>query len=298
MDFPNIDPVIFSLNLFGFELALRWYALAYIAGLLIGWRMVAALVKRPALRPGNTAPMTPKQPEDLLTWMILGVIIGGRLGFVLFYQPAYFAANPFEIIRVDQGGMSFHGGFLGVIVGTLLWARSNRVPTLQVGDAVALAAPLGILFGRLANFINGEIWGRPTLSGWGVVFPDPRAQICPPGWVAEVCARHPSQLYEAALEGAILLAVMLYLALRTRALKAPGTLIGTFFVGYGAARTFVEGFRQGDVQFVTADNPFGQVIRFGPAIDAAGLTMGQILSIPMVIIGIAIFLWARRYASP
>ena len=297
MDFPNIDPVIFSLNVFGFELALRWYALAYIAGLLIGWRMVVALVKRPTLWPGDTAPMTPKQPEDLLTWMILGVIIGGRLGFVLFYQPAYFAANPFEIIRVDQGGMSFHGGFLGVIVGTLLWARRNSVPVLQVGDAVALAAPLGILFGRLANFINGELWGRPTLSSWGVVFPDPRAQICPPGWVADVCARHPSQLYEAAFEGAVLLTVMLYLALRTRALKSPGTLIGTFFLGYGAARTFVEGFRQGDVQFVTADNPFGQVIRFGQGIDAAGLTMGQILSIPMVLIGIAILLWARRNAT-
>ncbi|MEL6647608.1 MAG: prolipoprotein diacylglyceryl transferase [Pseudomonadota bacterium] len=297
MPFPEIDPILFSVTLFGVELALRWYALAYILGLLLGWRMVVWLMRKPELWPGGKAPMRPDQPEDLLTWMIIGVVIGGRLGFVMFYQPGFYLENPWLIPRIDQGGMSFHGGFLGVVVGVLLWCRRHRLPLWQVGDAVALAAPLGILFGRLANFINGELWGRPTLASWGVVFPDPRAQICPPGWVAEVCARHPSQLYEAALEGVVLLAVMWWLALRAKALLSPGMLVGVFFVGYGAARAFVESFRQGDLQYVTALNPYGHVLRFGNTFDAFGITMGQVLSLPMIIVGIALILWSQRRAQ-
>ncbi|MGB0498788.1 MAG: prolipoprotein diacylglyceryl transferase [Rubricella sp.] len=293
MPFPEIDPVIFSVELFGFTLALRWYALAYIAGLLIGWRMVVWLLRRDGLWPGNRAPMEPGAAEDLLTWMILGVVIGGRLGFVLFYAPEFYLANPGQIIRIDQGGMSFHGGFLGVIVGIALWCWRKGLAVLQVGDAVALAAPLGILFGRLANFINGELWGRPTEAPWGVVFPAEAARICPPGWVAEVCARHPSQLYEAALEGLLLLLVMWWLALRRGALKRPGLLIGVFFAGYGLGRSVVEFFRQGDAAFVSATNPFGHVIRFGDTADAFGFTMGQVLSLPMILIGIGFILHAR-----
>lgn len=297
MPFPDIEPVIFSITVFGIELALRWYALAYIAGLLLGWRMVVALCRRPGLWPANQSPMRPDQPEDLLTWMLLGVVIGGRLGFVLFYQPGFYLENPWLIPRIDQGGMSFHGGFLGVIAGVFLWTRRNGAPLWQVADAVALAAPLGILFGRLANFINAELWGRPTLSSWGVVFPDPRAQICPPGWIAETCARHPSQLYEALLEGLVLLCVMWWLALRGKGLKIPGRMVGIFFLGYGAARSFAEGFRQGDAQFVSADNPFGHAIRFGTGPEAMGLTMGQILSLPMIMIGIWLLVRSARQAK-
>ncbi|MBB5515593.1 phosphatidylglycerol:prolipoprotein diacylglycerol transferase [Rubricella aquisinus] len=284
MPFPDIDPVIFSVELFGVTLALRWYALAYIAGLIAGWQIMARMMKRPALWPNNTAPMTPQQPEDLLTWMILGVVIGGRLGFVLFYQPAYYFANPVEIVMIQNGGMSFHGGFAGVIVAGLIWARCNGVPAWQLGDAVALVAPIGLCLGRIANFINGELWGRVTDVPWGVVFPSAEAQICPPEVLAAVCARHPSQLYQAGLEGLVLFAVLAYLAFRRGALKRPGTLIGVFFIGYGIARSFVELFRQPDAQFVTAGNPLGHVIALGEM----GLTMGQVLSLPLIVIGVII----------
>ncbi|MEM6905966.1 MAG: prolipoprotein diacylglyceryl transferase, partial [Pseudomonadota bacterium] len=198
--FPEIDPALFTIELGGFEFALRWYALAYIAGLLIGWWLCVRLVKRPTLWPGNKSPMTPAQPEELLTWMVLGVIVGGRLGFVLFYNPSHFVTHPWEIPQIWQGGMSFHGGFLGVIVATIFYTRSKSIPLLQAGDAVALAAPVGIFLGRLANFINGELWGRPTDVPWGMVFPSVEAaglsypQLLPGG---ENVPRHPSQLYEA-----------------------------------------------------------------------------------------------------
>ena len=180
LPFPDIDPVLFSLRLGGLELAIRWYALAYIAGLLLGWRYVAFLCRRPALW-GGAAPMRPEQSDDLLTWMILGVILGGRLGYVLFYQPAFFAANPAEILAVWRGGMSFHGGLLGVAAGVVGFSLRNRLPILSVGDAVAAAAPIGLFFGRLANFINAELWGRPSTAPWAVVFPGEAAQTCPPG---------------------------------------------------------------------------------------------------------------------
>jgi phosphatidylglycerol:prolipoprotein diacylglycerol transferase len=232
------------------------------------------------------------QPDDLLTYMVIGVILGGRLGFVLFYQTSYYLQNPTEIFLVWQGGMSFHGGFLGVILGVILFCWRNNAPLLQVSDAVALAAPIGIFFGRLTNFINAELWGRPTEAPWGVIFPGIEAQTCPDWWTA-VCARHPSQLYEAALEGAVLFAAMIYLALRRRALKQPGVMVGVFFLGYGMARTIVENFRQGDLQFTSVDNPWGQVLRLGTGPEAWGLTMGQILSLPMIAIGIAILLTRR-----
>ncbi len=285
LPFPTIDPAIFTLDLGFMQFSLRWYALAYIGGLVLGWRLVVLLMRRPLLWPGERPPMTPEAPEDLLTWMAVGVILGGRLGFVAFYQPGYYLSHPLEILAIWTGGMSFHGGFLGVVLAVILWSRRNAAPLWQAADAVALATPTGLLFGRLANFINGELWGRPTDVPWAMVFPDPRAGGVP---------RHPSQLYEAALEGAALGALMWWLALRRGWLKRPGALAGLFFLGYGLARAFVEGFRQGDAQFVGPENPNGQVWRLGGGPDAWGLTMGQILSLPMAAVGAVILLWAWR----
>ncbi|MEM8791729.1 MAG: prolipoprotein diacylglyceryl transferase [Pseudomonadota bacterium] len=295
--FPEIDPALFRLELGGMEFALRWYALAYIGGLLGGWWLMVRLMKRPALWPGNRAPMTPAQPEELLTWMVVGVVLGGRLGFVFFYNPGYFLANPAEILQVWQGGMSFHGGFIGVILATIIYTRAKGIPLLQAGDAVALATPFGLFLGRMANFVNGELWGRPTEVSWGMVFPSVEVmgqsfpQLLPGG---ENVARHPSQLYEAALEGLLLFIVMWWLALARNWLKHPGALIGIFFIGYGAARTFVENFRQGNSEFITPNNPFGHYLRFGDLPDSGGLTMGQILSLPMIAIGVVFLLLAFR----
>src|SRR6056297_68163 len=232
--FPNISPEIFSVILFGIEFALRWYALAYIVGIIIGWRLVVAAVKRPHLWANDTPPMDARAVEDLLTWVILGVILGGRLGFVIFYQPAYYLANPIEILQVWQGGMAFHGGLLGVVAACVLFSWRRGIPWLWVADVLCMATPAGLLLGRIANFINAELWGRPTDVPWGVVFPSAAAQDCPD--ILGLCARHPSQLYEAALEGLILGAVLLWLGWRRGALKTPGTLTGLFFAGYGAAR--------------------------------------------------------------
>ena len=292
LPFPDIDPALVSVTLFGHELAIRWYALAYIAGLLLGWRYVAALCRRPALW-GGTAPMRPEQADDLLTWMILGVILGGRLGYVLFYQPAYFAAHPGEILAVWQGGMSFHGGFLGVAAGVIGFSLKNRLRILSVGDAVSAAAPIGIFFGRVANFINAELWGRPSTAPWAVLFPGEAAQTCPPDWTGP-CARHPSQLYEAGLEG-LALFLLLFLAIRAGALARPGRVFGLFLIGSALARVALEGFRQADAQFVTPDNPHGHVIRLGAE---WGLTMGQSLSLPMLAVGLLLVaLSARRARS-
>jgi len=288
LQFPNIDPVLVSVHLFGIELAIRWYALAYIGGLVLGWRYVVALVRRPGLW-GGTPPMRPEQADDLLTWMIFGVILGGRIGYVLFYQPAYFAANPAEILAVWQGGMSFHGGMLGVATGILLFSLKNGLRPLPIGDAVAAAAPIGLCLGRIANFINGELWGRPSTAPWAVVFPGEAALSCPIDWVGP-CARHPSQLYEAALEGVVLFLV-LFIAIRRGALARPGRVFGIFLVGYALARVALEGFRQADQQFVSAANPHGHVIAFG---DGFGLTMGQTLSLPMALVGLFLILRARR----
>jgi len=286
--FPDISPEIFSISLFGITFALRWYALAYIGGILIGWRLIVMAVSRPQLWPGDTAPMSKEQVEDLLTWIILGVILGGRLGYVLFYKPAYYLDNPSEILMVWQGGMAFHGGFLGVVVAAWIWAGRQGVNRLSLGDSLALAVPTGLLLGRVANFINGELWGRPTDVPWGVAFPGPSAQTCE--GVIGLCARHPSQLYEAALEGLLLGTLLLILAFRRGGLKVPGQLMGLFVAGYGLSRFIVEFFRQADDQFITLDNPMGYVIQMGQA----GVTMGQILSLPMLLIGLAIFFWARR----
>jgi phosphatidylglycerol:prolipoprotein diacylglycerol transferase len=289
--FPNISPEIFSITLFGFEFALRWYALAYIAGILIGWRMVVMTVKTTRLWLNNQPVMTPNQIEDLLTWVILGVILGGRLGYVFFYQPSYYLQNPTEILFVWQGGMAFHGGLIGVIVAGWIFTSYHKIPKLGAADVMALGVPPGLLLGRLANFINAELWGRPTDAPWGVAFPTQAAQFCPD--VVGLCTRHPSQLYEALLEGLILGALLLWLAWRRNAYKTPGLIAGTFFAGYGFARFAVEFVRQPDAQFVSVGNPLGLAIEAG----GYGLTMGQILSVPMILLGIYLITQARRMKS-
>ena len=288
--FPDISPNIFSITILGIEFALRWYAMAYIAGILIGWRLALISLQKPALWPDKGAPMTPPQWEDMITWIIIGVIIGGRLGYVLFYQPAYFAQNPGSIIQVWQGGMAFHGGFLGVVTSVFIYCKRHGLPLASTADLLALCSPAGLLLGRCANFINAELWGRPTDLPWGVAFPGIAAQDC--GQLEGLCARHPSQLYEALLEGLILGLVLLWMAYRQGGLKLPGWITGLFFVGYGLSRFIVEFFRQPDAQFVTLENPVGLAWHIG----SIGLTMGQLLSLPMIAVGVFLCLKARRHA--
>lgn len=286
--FPNLSPEIFSISLFGFEFALRWYALAYILGILVAWRLGVMAVRRARLWPAHTPPMTPTQIEDLLTWIILGVILGGRLGFVAFYQPAYYLQNPVQILFVWQGGMAFHGGLLGVVVASWLFTLRHALPTLGTADLVAHTVPCGLLLGRLANFINAELWGRPSDLPWAVIFPGAAAQDCP--GVTGLCARHPSQLYEAALEGAILGLLLLWLVYRRGAFKRPGLTVGVFLAWYGAARFVVEFVRQPDAQFISDGNPLGLALQSG----GYGLTMGQLLSLPMIALGLWLIARARR----
>ncbi len=292
ISFPNISPEIFSIELFGFNLALRWYALSYIVGIALGWFVIAAALKRPQLWPNDTAPMDKSYLEDLLTYIVIGVIAGGRLGYVLIYDPAHFIQNPLEIPMIWTGGLSFHGGFLGVILAVTLFSRRKSVPLPQLSDVIALAATPAILLVRCANFINGELWGRPTDVPWGVIFPSAAAQDCPEV-TAILCARHPSQLYEAALEGLLLGALLFYLAFRRGAFKMPWLMTGVFFFVYGTARFLVEFVRQPDAQFRGPDNPLGWALDFGEW----GVTMGQILSTPMILIGLALIITARRRAQ-
>ena len=285
--FPNLSPNIFSISLFGMEFALRWYAMAYIVGIIIGWRIIVAALRRPALWSKDTSPFSPEQAEDLLTWIVVGVILGGRLGYVFFYQPAYYLQNPLEIPAIWTGGMSFHGGFLGVVLLAYIWTRRNKVALWPLADSLAIAVPPALLLGRVSNFINAELWGRPTDAPWGVIFPGEAAQACE--GIIGACARHPSQLYEAALEGLILGAVLLYFAFRRGLLKRQGAATGIFFAGYGMARFAVEFVRQPDAQFVTLNNPLGLAWQ----VNGYGLTMGQFLSLPMIFVGL--FLIRRAF---
>lgn len=286
--FPDISPEIISISLFGMTFALRWYAMAYIVGILLGWRLVLRAANTPRLWRGDKSVMTPAQIEDLLTWVILGVILGGRLGYVLFYQPGYYLSNPAQILRVWEGGMSFHGGALGVIIAAFLYTGRHQIARISAGDLVALGIAPGLFLGRIANFINAELWGRPTDLPWGVAFPTEAAQYCPD--VIGICARHPSQLYEAALEGLILGALLIWLVWRRGAFKTPGLVMGAFLAGYGLARFAVEFVRQPDAQFVTESNPLGLAWQVG----GYGLTMGQILCLPMIAVGVFFILRARR----
>ncbi len=286
--FPDISPVLVEIPLGFTTLPIRWYALAYIIGIWLGYRLVKHTLARPHLWKDDTPPLTHEQLEALLTWIILGVILGGRIGYVLFYGQGVFLDDPMAIFRVWEGGMAFHGGFLGVMIAGLLFCWKNKVPAASLADALAIGTPPGLLLGRIANFINAELWGRPTDAPWGVIFPGTAAQNCPD--VTGPCARHPSQLYEAGLEGLLLGALLVGMIYFGGWLKRPGVICGTFIAGYGLSRFIVEYFRQADAQFITAENPLGYILRLGDA----GVSMGQLLSLPMVGIGLLIFALALR----
>ena len=283
IDFPAFKPIAIEIGPF----AIRWYALAYICGIVFGWLYARSLLTKERLW-GGPAPMSLVQIDDFILWVTLGMILGGRTGYVLFYNLPFFIEHPAASFRQWEGGMSFHGGFLGVATAGLVFSLRHKASLLSVADLLALATPPGLFLGRLANFINNELWGRPTDVPWAVIFPGDAAQDCL--GVVSVCARHPSQIYEALLEGLLLGTVLIYLAWRRGWLKMPGALTGTFLVGYGAARSFVELFRQPDAQFVAPGNPVGHAIHFGDW----GLTMGQVLSAPMILVGLALILFAVR----
>jgi phosphatidylglycerol---prolipoprotein diacylglyceryl transferase len=281
--FPPISPVIFQISLAGMTFALRWYALAYIAGLLIAWAMMRKAIRTPRLWP-DAPPLSIEQLERLMTWVILGVILGGRFGYVLFYQPGYYLVHPGMILRVWEGGMSFHGGFLGVVIAAILFCWREKISMLGLGDLFGMATPPGLLLGRLANFVNAELWGRPTDLPWGVIFPGEAAQDC--GQLVGFCARHPSQLYEALLEGLLLGSLLLWGVWRAGWFRWPGRTMGTFIAGYGMVRFVIEFVRQPDQQFVTDGNPLGLAWQVG----GWGMTQGQALSLPMIALGLW-FIW-------
>ena len=260
--YPVIDPVLIDIG----PVPIRWYALAYIAGLILGWAYAGWLVQQDRLWGGLHRP-SKASLDDLIVYVALGVVFGGRLGYVLFYNPGFYLVHPEEIYAVWKGGMSFHGGMAGAALGVWVFARRAGVPVLSVGDICSTVAPIGLLLGRIANFIKPELWGRPTDVAWAMVFPD-----------AGPVPRHPSQLYEAGLEGLALL-VILALAVRAGGLKRPGYVTGLFGVGYGVARIICEFFREPDPQLG---------FLFG------GATMGMLLSLPVIAASVAFLMLSRR----
>jgi phosphatidylglycerol:prolipoprotein diacylglycerol transferase len=261
LTFPSIDPILIEIG----PLAIRWYALAYIAGVFGGvWYVRRLVIRPPAL-------MTPAHVDDFLIWALLGIILGGRLGYVLFYKPAYYLANPIEILMTWEGGMAFHGGLLGVTAAIILFARKAGIDKWYLSDNVGCAVPIGLFLGRIANFINGELYGRASGDlPWGIAFP-----------AGGPIPRHPSQLYEALLEGLVLFVVMNLLWRRESIRSKPGVLTGCFCVGYGLSRFVVEFFRE-------PDRHLGFL--------AGGVTMGQTLSIPMILFGL--WVMKRSIARP
>jgi phosphatidylglycerol:prolipoprotein diacylglycerol transferase len=262
--FPHIDPILVHIG----PLAVRWYALAYIVGIIAGWFYARAIVGSPRLW-GGPAPFTVVDFDDFIIWVTLGIILGGRIGYVLFYNFPHFAAHPAEIIALWKGGMSFHGGFIGCVLAVVLFAWRRDIPFLSLGDVTTAVAPIGLFLGRLANFINGELWGRPTDVPWAMIFPN-----------GGPLARHPSQLYEAGLEGLVLLLVLGVLV-RFGALRRPGLVTGAFALGYGDARIFCELFREPDAQL---------------GFLWGGLTMGMLLCIPLILAGFAVIAYALTRA--
>jgi phosphatidylglycerol:prolipoprotein diacylglycerol transferase len=273
--FPNIDPVALHLG----PVAIKWYGLAYLAGLLLGWVYIRRLLSEPEIWANDTPPFEPAKVDDLLLYITAGVVLGGRLGFILFYEPSYYIANPSEIISVWKGGMAFHGALVGCVIAIFAFAHRNNVNGWSVADLCAAAVPIGLFFGRLANFINGELWGRFTDVSWGMVFCNERIKsiylgTCPAGEIA----RHPSQLYEAGLEGLVLFIVLRLMTHHFDALKRPGLVSGAFLIGYGLARSTAEFFR--DPHFMVG--PF---------------TAGQIYSLPMIAGGIFLIWYTLRHAT-
>ena len=268
MQFPNFDPVIFHIG----PLAIRWYALAYVAGILLGWRYAVALVKNLKLWGVQTPVANSEQIDDLILWITLGVILGGRIGYILFYAPNLVWDDPLEIFQVWKGGMSFHGGFLGVVTACILFARANKMDMFKLGDIVAPAVPIGLFFGRIANFINGELWGRPTSVPWAIQFP-----------AAGIEYRHPSQIYEALLEGVVLFIVLRFATHRLLWLQRRGAVCGLFMIGYGLFRIALESVREPDAQML----PFLRDV----------ITMGTLLSIPMLLVGVWLVWRSRQQAA-
>ena len=283
MPFPEFDPVLIHLG----PLPIRWYALAYIAGIILGWWYATRLVKTPRLWAGGKPPLTGPQLDDLVFWIVLGIILGGRFGYALFYQPQLFGqiftgsslGERLEILQMWTGGMSFHGGFLGVVLAVSVFAWRKKINPLNLGDLIAPVVPIGLMFGRLANFINGELWGRETTVPWAIRFCNERILqtygFCP----ASDVPRHPSQLYEAGLEGLALLVILSLAIWSFGMLKRPGFVTGLFLVGYGASRAALETVREPDAHL--ANLPLG-------------LTMGMILSIPMIIVGLILIVRALK----
>ena len=262
LPFPKFDPVLVTIGPF----AIRWYALAYIFGIVFGWIYARALIRNEKLW-GGPAPFTVIDFDDFVVWVTVGIIAGGRIGYVLFYNLPHFAAHPLEILEVWKGGMSFHGGFLGCVVAVVLFARQRRIPMLSLGDITCAVGPVGLFLGRLANFVNGELWGRTTDVPWAMIFPN-----------GGPLPRHPSQLYEAGLEGLALFA-MLWLLMHMGALKRPGLIIGVFAVAYALFRSFCELFREPDPQL---------------GFLWGGLTMGMLLCVPLFIAGAGLAGFALR----
>ena len=266
--FPVFDPIAFSIGWF----VIRWYALAYIGGIVLGWIYARSLVKKERLW-GGPVPITLVQLDDFILWVTLGIIVGGRTGYVLFYNPAFFIQHPAEIFQLWNGGMSFHGGFLGCVAAVMLFARKNDISILSLGDITTAVGPIGLFLGRLANFINSELWGRTADSSvpWAMVFPN-----------GGPLPRHPSQLYEAGLEGILLFAILAVMV-RMGALKRPGLILGSFIAIYGLARITAEFFREPDPQL---------------GFLWGGLTMGMLLSVPMIIAGAILIMMAWRREAP
>ena len=253
IDFPNINPVIFSVG----PLAVSWYSLSYIVGILLGWYYANKLI---LLYPIG---ISRQHTEDFISWAIIAIIIGGRLGHVLFYDPEKYLSNPIEILKTYEGGMSFHGGIFGVGVAAYLYCKKNQIRFLSFSDVLAIVAPIGLFLGRIANFINAELYGRQTNVPWAVIFPH-----------SDGFPRHPSQLYEALLEGLLLFCIMLYFTYKSKFLQNPGRMSGIFLIFYGSFRVLVEFFREPDVKI-------GFIFKY--------FTLGQILCIPMILLGA--YLW-------
>jgi phosphatidylglycerol:prolipoprotein diacylglycerol transferase len=276
--FPNLDPILFTIPFGPFTIGdytigpfpVRWYALAYIFGILLGWVYGRAMIRNQR-NWGGPAPLTLIDFDDFILWVTIGIVVGGRAGYVLFYNLPHFIAHPREIFEIWTGGMSFHGGFLGCVAAVMAFASLRKIPILSLGDLVCAVAPIGLLLGRLANFVNGELWGRIADVPWAMIFPrggpDPR---------------HPSQLYEAGLEGLVLL-VVLGLMVRAGALRRPGLILGAFAAFYALARSFCELFREPDKQL---------------GFLWGGMTMGMLLSIPLFIAGVLLVAYALRRRQP
>jgi phosphatidylglycerol:prolipoprotein diacylglycerol transferase len=269
MPFPDIDPIAFSIG----PLAIHWYGLAYVVGIMLGWFYARRLAGNDSLWPANASPITKTQLDDFVVWAALGIVLGGRFGYILFYDMPAVIESPIRAIQIWNGGMSFHGGITGTTLAMILFARKNNIPIWSLFDIVAGVVPIGLFFGRIANFINGELWGRLADVPWAVVFPS-----------GGPFARHPSQLYEAGLEGIVLLSVLALLIYGFRALKSPGLISGVFVCGYALSRIFVEFFREPDAQL-------------GYLLGTGWLTMGMVLSFPMILLGLWAIVRARRQVA-